>query len=241
MINAKKIILDVLFPPVCLGCFKNLEEKTEEKSKEAQCLCDDCLKLIVINSAFSCPICGARLADNKLLCNHSREIPRYILGAATKYDNPVVNNLIHYFKYENFQNLASLLSELIFEFLGRTGLAVSGFILIPIPLHSSRERQRGYNQSKLLAEILSDKLRINLVDGLKRTKRTKPQAQARKSYDREKNVKDCFEVINEDRIKDRNILLVDDVFTSGATINEAVKVLKNAGARKIIALVIAKA
>ena len=241
MINAKKIILDVLFPPVCLGCFKNLEEKTEEKSKETQCLCDDCRKSILINSAFLCPACGARLADNKLLCNHSREIPRYILGAATKYDNPVVNNLIHYFKYENFQNLASLLSELIFEFLSRTDFVVSNFILIPIPLHSSRERQRGYNQSKLLAGILSDKLRINLVDGLKRTKRTKPQAQAKKSGAREKNIKDCFEAINLNRIKGKNILLVDDVFTSGATINEAVKVLRNAGARKIAALVIAKA
>lgn len=232
MINAKKIILDVLFPPVCLGCFKNLEER--------QYLCDVCLKSIVINSAFSCPVCRLRLADNKVICRHEG-VPRYILGAAANYDNPVINSLIHYFKYENFQNLAPFLSELILEFLGRTGFDTSGFVLVPIPLHTSRERQRGYNQSKLLAEILSEKLKINLVDGLKRIKKTNPQVQAKKSGDREKNVKDCFEVINANQISARNILLVDDVFTSGATINEAVKVLRSAGARKIAALVIAKA
>ena len=236
MINAKKIILDILFPPVCLGCFKNIEENLKEK----QYLCDACLKLIVINSAFSCPVCRLRLADNKIICHHE-SAPRYILGAAANYDNPVINNLIHYFKYENFQNLAPFLSEFILEFLGRTGFVVSDFILIPIPLHSSRERQRGYNQSKLLAKILSDKLKIYLVDGLKRTKKTNPQARAKKIGDREKNVKDCFEVIGANQIKGKNILLVDDVFTSGATINEAVRVLRNFGARKIAAVVIARA
>jgi len=232
LINAKKIIFDVLFPPVCLGCFKNTEEK--------QYLCDTCRRLILINSAFSCPVCNLRLAEGKIICHHENA-PKYILGAAANYNNPVVNNLIHYFKYENFQNLAPLLSELILEFLNRTSFVVSNFILIPIPLHSSRERQRGYNQSKLLAEILSDKLKINLVDGLKRIKKTNPQAQAKKSGDREKNVKNCFEVINANLIKGKNILLIDDVFTSGATMNEAVKVLKKVGARKIAALVIARA
>jgi len=216
-----------------VGCFKNIEEERH--------LCDICRGSIVINSAFSCPVCRARLADNKLLCNHSREIPRYILGAAANYDDPVINNLIHYFKYENFKNLAPLISELIIEFIGRAGFVVSDFILVPVPLHPFRERQRGYNQSKLLAEILSEKLEIDLVDGLKRIKKTRPQAQARKSNDRERNVKDCFKAINENQIKGQNILLVDDVFTSGATINEAVRILKSAGARKIASLVAARA
>ena len=228
----KKIALDILFPPVCLGCFNH--------TSEDQYLCELCQELIVINSAFFCPVCRLRLADNKIICHHENA-PRYILGAATDYNNPIINNLIHYFKYEGFKKIAPLLSEFLIEFLNRAKFSAENFILIPIPLHSSREKQRGYNQSKLLAEILSGKLNIELIDGIKRVKKTKPQAQAKKSEEREKNVSNCFKVTDKNKISGKNILLVDDVFTSGATINEAVKVLRKSGAKKIAALVVARA
>ena len=228
----KKFAFDILFPPLCLGCSKDISEDGY--------LCDLCRNKIFINSAFFCPVCRLRLADNKIICHH-KDLPRYILGAATDYGTPTIHNLIHYFKYEGFKRLAPLLSEFLIEYLQRAKFSAKNFILIPIPLHSSRERQRGYNQSNLLAEILSDKLNIELIDGLKRVKKTKPQAQAKKSEDREKNVSGCFETVNLNQIKNKNILLVDDVFTSGATINEAVKVLRKSGAKKIAALVIARA
>ena len=228
----KKFAFDILFPPLCLGCSKDISED--------KYLCDLCRDKIFINSAFFCPVCRLRLADNKIICHHEGA-PRYVLGAATDYNNPVINNLIHYFKYEGFEKIAFLLSEFLIEFLNRAKFPVENFILIPIPLHSSRERQRGYNQSKLLAEILSDKLNIKLIDGLKRVKKTKPQAQAKKSEDREKNVSGCFKVLDQNKIENRNILLIDDVFTSGATINEAVNILRKSGAKKIAALVVARA
>ena len=228
----KKFAFDILFPSVCLGCAEDINDD--------KYLCDLCRDKIFINSAFFCPVCRLRLADNKIICNHTN-FPRYILGAATDYHDPTINNLIHCFKYEGFEKIAPLLSEFLIEFLDSAGFSTENFIMIPIPLHSSREKQRGYNQSKLLAEILSDKLNLELIDGLKRVKKTEPQAKAKKFQDREKNVSGCFTVLNQNQIENKNILLVDDVFTSGATMNEAVKVLRNAGVRKIAALVIARA
>ncbi len=249
LVKIKETVLDILFPPICLHCQQYLEAENY--------LCKNCFDLIQINTSLFCPVCRLRLAENKKICRHAN----YLLGAAGNYDNPILHDLIHYFKYKYFENLAPVLTEIILKYLnylldekqqfiiGNSKFGIKNFVVVPIPLHHRKEKERGFNQSKLLAEHIARHFNLKLLDILKRTKNTKPQAQCKNSEERLENIKDCFVIAESltldkrvrDEIKVKNILLVDDVFTSGATMNEAVKILKQNGARRIIVLVLAKA
>ena len=234
LIKMKNLILDILCPPICLHCRKTLTAN--------QYLCETCLNSIQLNTSLFCPVCRLRLAENKKICGHAN----YLLGAAGNYHDPVLRNLIHYFKYKSFKNLSLILGEIIINYLKLLNLEtykLSNFIIVPIPLHRFKERQRGFNQSKLLANNIAEYFNLETVDALKRIKNTKPQAQFKNSEQRIKNVKDCFTIKEPliSAIKNKNILLIDDVFTTGTTINEAIRILKQNSAKKIIALVAAKA
>jgi len=164
------------------------------------------------------------------------------LGAAASYEDEAVRNLIHYFKYNPLLNLQKPLATLLIKYLEKLNLDLQGFIVVPIPLHKNKLRTRGFNQSELLAEIIAKKFGIDLdTKLLKRIKDTKPQIKIKDYKERANNIKNAFELINRGKVKSKNIILVDDVYTSGATIKEVVKILKRAGAANIIALTIAKA
>ncbi|MEK7634387.1 MAG: ComF family protein [Patescibacteria group bacterium] len=251
LVKTKNAVFDILFPPICLNCQKYLNQPVSpeiQRDKPNNFLCDDCYLSIQLNSSLFCPVCKLRLAENKKICGHSK----YLLAAAGNYNDQIFRNIIHYFKYESFENLTSILAEIIFKYLdflmengkfkiGKSKFGIKNFIVVPIPLHYRRERQRGFNQSKLLADEISKKFNIQVVECLKRIKNNDPQAKLKSNNEREKNISGCFKIINPEMIKNKNILLVDDVFTSGATINEAVKILKENSARRIIAIVVAKA
>lgn len=238
LIKAKEIAFDILFPPICLNCQKHLSIS----GKENKLICEQCLSLIKINNTLFCPVCRARLAENKKIC-HKNAL--YLLGAAGNYDDPILQNLIHYFKYKKFSNLTPLLGETLIKYLnnlfGNWNLEIRNFIIIPIPLHLHRERERGFNQAKLLAKTMTDYFNLPLIDALKRIRNNEPQVKIKGLEKRTKNISGCFKIENSELINGKNIILVDDVFTSGATMNEAVKVLKSANAKKIIALVLARA
>lgn len=231
--KAWNLVLDILFPPICVNCQKPLE-------KNQTSVCEECLEKIHLNNTLFCPVCRARLAENKKICHFDCY---YLLGAAGNYDDPVLQNLIQSFKYKGIKNLTSVLTDLLIKYTDSLNPKPNllNSIIVPIPLFSRRERERGFNQSKLIAKNLAEKLNLEFCDTLLRIKATKSQAQTRDSEERSKNVEGCFKIINPELIKEKNIILIDDVFTSGATINEAIKILKQNSARKILALVIAKA
>ena len=253
LIKAKDAVLDILFPPICLNCQKPIDDRNK-------LICEKCLSLIRLNNTLFCPVCRARLAENKKICHYDSQ---YLLAAAGNYDDPVLQNLIRYFKYKYLKGLAPILGEIAVNYIRNLKLEIRNFAVVPIPLHPAKERQRGFNQSKLIAEFLSKKLNLELIEPLKRIKNTEPQAKLKDQDKRNENILGCFEInphtkrewspLAKDNfysrsgvgvknsIKGKNILLIDDVFTSGATINEAVKILKINGTSKIIALVIAKA
>jgi ComF family protein len=113
-------------------------------------------------------------------------------------------------------------------------------IIIPVPLHPMRERWRGFNQATLLAELFASHLRINTHDNLITRKKTKyNQADIQEKSVRLANIANVFICKNNNMIKDKIILLVDDVATTGGTLDACAKTLKNAGAKKIIALTLA--
>lgn len=125
----------------------------------------------------------------------------------------------------------------------RTFSEGAGIILVPVPITNKRLRERGYNQAELIAKGLmqNDKEKIfelgkNIIV---KTKDTLPQARIKNRNKRLKNVVGCFNVQNSSLVKNRTVIVIDDVTTTGGTINEAIKVLKKAGAKKVVGFAIA--
>lgn len=232
--KAKEAVLDILFPRVCLNCEKPLDGKNEF-------ICNACFSSIKINSAFFCPICRGRLPGMEKTCHPKSS---FILAPAGEYNDPVLQNMIQSFKYKGIENFAPVLGELLIRHVKNCGLQIpqlSNYLITYVPLHKSRERQRGFNQARLLAEYIAKHFNLPLVESLERKKKTEPQAKMKNKEERLKNISGCFKIKNPESIKKKNAILIDDVFTTGDTINEAVKILKENGAEKIIALVVAKA
>lgn len=234
--KAKEVFLDILFPPICINCNKSLND-----ARKLALLCETCRADIVVNTALTCPVCRSRLAENKKICHQNNP---YRLAAAASYESELVKNLIHKLKYQKISGAAKPLSEILARHLDflKPKLNIAGFTSIPIPLHPQRKRERGFNQSELIAENLSAQTGLPIIrNALIRVKATAPQAELKDYAAREANLAESFRVKFPELIKNKNLILIDDVFTSGATMGAAVKTLKESGAGKIIALVVAKA
>jgi ComF family protein len=155
------------------------------------------------------------------------------------YEGPV-KDLIHEFKYRKNDYLASTLSALMIDFIREYDIPVSSVdTIIPMPLHPARLREREFNQAELLAKcIASVYTKTVSTDNLVRLRHTRNQAELQ-GADRLENVKDCFSVKMPGLVKGKNILLIDDVLTTGATSSEASRTLKNAGANTVFVLTLA--
>ncbi|MFH1759079.1 MAG: ComF family protein [Patescibacteria group bacterium] len=240
--SIKNFFLDTILPPLCIVCEKHLVG-----DESARKVCDRCWNSVPTNDYLLCPTCFNRMPTIRI-CHP--ETP-YLLAAATDYGHPVMRKVIHQFKYTGWQSLADPLGQLLIAFLKKQndiryrsdiGYRFEDWLVVPVPLARSRERERGFNQAELLAERVNREIGARwLKDNLVREKDTLPQAELKDWRGREENIRDAFGVVDSMKFADRNILLVDDVFTSGSTINEAARVLKLNGAKKIIALVVAKA
>ncbi len=216
-IKIKKLILDVLFPKFCFGC-----------KKEGNYLCQDCQTLLEI-SGFHRNYPTHNLDD---------------LYFAADHKNPLIKRLIRYFRYEPFiKELGKPLSFLIVAHLQLADNEpdFSSFILIPVPLYKKRLKWRGFNQAKELGKELANFLKIPLMsDNLIKIKETLCQADLSSVEERKENVKDVFLYLNPEKIKGKGILLVDDIYATGSTIEECARVLRKAGAKKIIGIVVAR-
>lgn len=228
----KEALLDILFPPICLHCKKNLP--SEEK---AAGICGLCMTQINIHTTLFCAQCRARLPENKKICHRDT---KYMLAAAVNYDGPV-KDLVHQLKYRRWTSLMNLIGPMINKYIENLGLRFENYIIIPIPLHPERLQKRGFNQAEIIGLLISQTLRLPMrTDILQRIRRTKSQAELKDYNERLANISEAFRAAETDYIKDKNILLVDDVYTSGATMNDAVRALRAAGAKKIIAFIFAK-
>jgi ComF family protein len=145
---------------------------------------------------------------------------------------------IHQLKYRNLRALAVPLAELLNDYL--TANPLPGEVLVPVPLHPRRLRERGHNQSQRLAEELSNLTNLPVTgDCLIRKHHTPPQARTATVEERRSNVTNAFTCVN-DRLQDKQVLLIDDVSTSGATLDACAKALKTAGATSVWGLVLAR-
>lgn len=224
-------LLDIIFPALCLNCGVSL--------KPGETICDSCFTAIPVNSTFFCGSCRARLPYGKRVCHY--DFP-YLLGAASDYNNPAVKNLIHALKFNHIKRAAAPLAKLLTQYTDITKFSWVNRIVIPVPLGNKRYRSRGYNQAAEIAKLFAQN--ANLIYEEKcvaRIRDTLPQTEANSAKERFQNVKDCFAISDPKKIRGKNVILIDDVVTSGATFTSAAETLKAAGARSILALAVAKA
>ncbi len=220
----------MLFPSLCIGC--------SEKTSGDAVICDKCASTIVLRSSLFCGKCNARLPNGKKMCHF--EYP-YILGAGLDYRDKAVGAAIKYLKFKRDKRAATILGKFMAEYIKRAEFDTKSFFVLPVPLGRQRQRMRGFNQAELIAEVFAEKLDIPLLrDGLVKTKDTPAQSELKSRAERENNLTGAFRADGE-IILGKNIILVDDVTTSGATFREATNALKIAGAKKILALAAAKA
>lgn len=236
---AGAFITHILFPRACLHCRRDLEFLDENP------LCPDCrLRLEPIGELY-CRHCGLPLPGGGALCHDCRRLKDRdrkscsVIRAAFVF-NPEIRSVIHAFKYRSRPYLSKHLGDwLAGTFERYPELRRYGFVMA-VPLSGKRERKRGFNQSKLLAEVLACQKKLVLLDGaLERHKETLPQAKLSRE-ERKENIKDAFKVTRPEEVKGRKILLVDDVSTTGETLERSALELKRAGAESVAAFVLAK-
>lgn len=235
------IALDILFPPLCAYCAVYLDDAPLP-------ICDTCFNAIAKNTALICPVCNARMAENKRNCTHGKRqrgrFP-YLLGAAAYYNDPIVRTCIHRCKYEKIHALAPALALLLVEYIDSLDPKPAIFsalpTVVPIPLHMRKEHTRGFNQSALIAASFARAMRLPYAELLVKLTDNDPQAQTKTHAARFERMHGVFAVPRPADVRNKNIILIDDVSTSGATLSEAAQTLRSAGAKNILALVTAKA
>ena len=226
VIKLKRIALDLLFPQWCIGC-----------GKEGAYICESCRRLLPLIKSPVCEMCG-RPHSGGALCPGCIGGQAVIEGIRAPFlFDGVIRQAIHELKYRNLRALAIPLAELLYKYIADNPLP--GEVLVPVPLHLKRYSERGYNQSSLLAKKLGKLSGLPVIDNcLVRRRHTLAQARSADVNERKSNVVDAFDCLDE-RLKDKQVLLIDDVATSGATLNACARAVKSAGAASVWGLVIA--
>lgn len=224
----KTFILDLLFPIHCLGC-----------KKEGSWLCPACLLKIKLNKKQTCPNCHRETANGEFcaICQLAFNLRGIVVASSYKIE--LLQKAIQFFKYKFAEELALPLSEILISALlqsvilsRRRGDEEShslNTLLIPVPLHKSRYLWRGFNQAELLAREIGKKFNLPVAANiLTRTKNTTPQTQLN-ILERKTNVTGAFSCLRPDLIANKNIILLDDIATTSATLEECAKTLISAG------------
>lgn len=228
-------IATLLYPKRCVRC-----------QKGGRYICDNCFATISFLSFQLCAICQKGSIDGLThpKCTGKFRIDGIISSIAYK---GTAKKLIYQFKYKPFlSDLRGILGKLLYEGLIQQEsftkfIENRSVLIISVPLYKDRERKRGYNQSELLAQELSKKIGLVYVPKLLiRSRKTKPQFELKKE-ERVKNILGAFEINPKLRtqIKDRRIIIVDDITTTGSTLKECGKILKMSGAKKVLGVTLA--
>ena len=229
-------LLQFLLPPICPCCDDFLAEGESG-------ICPKCLSEIRWIEPPFCSVCGTPFLSANLPnhpCGVCLTQKKYfsLARAVGVYEGPL-QEAIHRWKYEGKATLTPFFGAWMAEAFSRHWAPGEIDLFVPVPLHLHRLRERGFNQALLLAEELSRRTGIgHLKRALRKRERTSPQVHLR-GAEREKGVKGSFSVAREGDVEGKNIVLLDDVYTTGATVNECSKVLLAAGALRVDVLTLA--
>jgi len=219
--------VDSFFPRRCVGC-----------GKVGDFLCPECVaKLPRLMPPF-CPRCGRPQASG-IVCPGCWQRPTEIDGIRSPFRfDEVIRKAIHELKYRNLRAISPRLAALLADYLKAKPLP--GEALVSVPLHPRRLRERGYNQSSLIAAELGNRIDLPVIeDCLIRVKQAQPQVKAVDVEERRMNVADAF-VCRDERVSGKQIILIDDVCTSGATLESCAAALKNSRAKSVWGLTLAR-
>lgn len=230
-----KNVLNLIYPPQCLVCKMPLEDTGETH------LCKRCVGEIRSNPKPWCDRCGRSVGSAALLCPECRRRrPSFERAySACLYEGPL-RKCIHQFKYRGRSHLSSILSKLMTDFIKENPEVLEGADAVAyVPLSGRRLKEREYNQSRLLAAEISREFAMPLIDALIKTRSTLPQSELKRKA-RLDNIKGTFGARPGLGIQGLGILLIDDVLTTGATLDECSRVLLNGGAKRVIAFTLAR-
>lgn len=234
-----RIILDFLLPSSCSFC------RSPVGNSGIPHFCSVCWNDFAVIHGPVCPSCGRPFESPEALthspehqCRECRLSPPTFDQALSvgQFEGPL-REAVHQFKYRPCRSLGKPLGGWMVD---RVRVLTGIDIIMPVPLHAKRLRQRGFNQALLLAHRMSERHGTPLsCDNLVRVRPTRPQVEL-SGAERIKNVAGAFALLRPAEVDSRHVLLVDDVFTTGATLNECAIVLKNAGAVRVTAFTLAR-
>jgi ComF family protein len=236
-----KGLKDLIYPNCCLVCKNKIPPADQQ-----QLICAGCWDKLEKNLPPFCASCGRHLTPEAIEKNACPSCAKceadfYFDRAFSPYTyTGSIKRLIHEFKYSGKDYLGKPLGKLMNTFIRDYKLPIAYLdCVIPIPLHRSRQREREFNQAEILSQEIAREFNKKIsTDALIRVKPTKTQTQLT-FRERCQNIEKSFSVTKPELIKDANLLLVDDVLTTGATSSEAAKCLKSAGAKKVLLLTLA--
>ena len=222
-------VVNIFFPTRCIIC-----------EKYGFLLCQECLQQIEKTQTSVCPECG-RISVNCRFCPNCRNKKNQHISSvyvATSYQSSVVKELIKNYKYHGLIGLSEICGELIYQRIKESKLPAN-IVIVPVPLHRLKYNKRGFNQSELMARYLSKRMQIAGADAIERIKNTETQVKLQRNK-RLINVLGAFRCKDVEAIVGKSVLLIDDVFTTGSTLNECAKILKEAGAKKVYGAVVTR-
>lgn len=229
--NYISALKNIFFPKLCFYC-QNLSNDY---------LCKSCYEKIEFLYPPLCKFCSQPIGDNKTnICKQCRSLQYHydkIISIAF-YKEPL-KHLIHLFKYKYYDFLAEFLAKLMIEHLTKIGINLFFYdLIISVPIHKLKLKEREYNQTQLLAKYLSNYFKISFKDDIIYEVKNRPSQTSLDAKRRQENIKDSFLVSK--NLKGKKIILVDDIFTTGSTLNECSKLLKAQGAEVILGITLCK-
>jgi ComF family protein len=236
-VNPLPALSSLFYPATCVVCSRDIERPAY--------LCDSCRSKAPRITAPFCAKCSepffGAIAQTFRCANCEHRTLHFDSAVAAYRSRSLVRNLVHAFKYGHQRHLRHPLAEWLGETLNDSRLRGRRFdLIVPVPLHPARERERGFNQATLLAELFARQVEAPLRPVLERIRYTTTQT----AYDRAErmeNLHNAFRLRKKANVRELHVLLIDDVLTTGSTLSECARVLKEAGAISVYAATAARA
>ncbi len=240
--DASDAVVSVFFPAGCRICDKLLVRASRVP------ICDECLASFAPIPEESCEICGQVLGwltpreGEPLLCPacHRNTYAFERARSYGVYDGPLVEAIL-LLKWERIEPLGEWFGNRLAEVARRESEALDADIVVPVPLHKDRERQRGYNQAGLISRPLARKLGLPHKAVLLMRTRPRPNKQILSLEERWESVRGAFATRPGSQVDNKRVLLVDDVLTTGATLDACARALLESGAKSVVGLTVARA
>ena len=220
LIKTKDVLLEMLFPSKlkCIFCGRDII------SFDNQPYCDRCAKEDYFNIGNRCCYCDMAIHAGNIVCDFCQKKHKYFDKAycPLKYKDGVKNAILK-FKSDNARYLAPTFASLIAQRIQSDNVQID--VIIPVPVHAKTKRARGYNQAEILAKEIAKILNVPMQTGVITKDKVTLDQKTLSYHERLKNVTSCFTLRDKSSIKDKNVLIVDDVMTTGATLNNIAKTL----------------